>query len=311
MDSPAASIGAIISLSDEVLKEINPDALLVLGDTNSCLSAISAKRRKIPIFHMEAGNRCFDMRVPEEINRKIVDHIADINLPYSAISRQYLIKEGISPETIITTGSPMKEVIHESLERINSSNILVDLDIKRNGYFVVSCHREENVEPPEKITGLVSVLNNISKTYDCPIIFSTHPRTRKRIEDLSLKLSSKINLIKPLNFSDYNQLQVNSKVVLSDSGTINEEASILGFNAINIRDTHERPEAMEEASTIMTGFNEERIFQALQIFSEYDKNNQGVKNFVYDYNVDNVSDKVLKIIHSYTDFINRNTWKKY
>jgi UDP-N-acetylglucosamine 2-epimerase (non-hydrolysing) len=308
MDSPAASIGAIISLSDEVLKEINPDALLVLGDTNSCLSAISAKRRKIPIFHMEAGNRCFDMRVPEEINRKIVDHIADINMPYSSLSKQYLIKEGINPDTIITTGSPMKEVLFHSMNNINDSNILNELDLKEKEFFVVSCHREENVEPKSKISKLVEILNKMSLNYDFPIIFSAHPRTRKRIEELSLKLSPKVKLIKPLNFSDYNKLQLSSKLVLSDSGTINEEASILGFDAVNIRDTHERPEAMEEAATIMTGFNETRIFQALQF---YEKSNEHAKKIVYDYNVDNVSDKVVKIIHSYTDFVQRNTWKNY
>ena len=307
-ETAAASIGAIISSSDEVFSKINPDAVLVLGDTNSCLAAISAKRRKIPIFHMEAGNRCFDMRVPEEINRKIVDHIADINMPYSSLSKQYLIKEGVNPDTIITTGSPMKEVLFQSMNNINNSNILNELGLKEKEFFVVSCHREENVEPKSKISKLVEILNKMSSNYSFPIIFSAHPRTRKRINELSLKLSSKVKLIKPLNFSDYNKLQLSSKLVLSDSGTINEEASILGFNAVNIRDTHERPEAMEEAATIMTGFNEARIFQALQI---YEKSNEHIKKIVYDYNVDNVSDKVVKIIHSYTDFVNRNTWKNY
>jgi UDP-N-acetylglucosamine 2-epimerase len=310
-DSPAASIGSIISSVDKVFEKTNPDALLVLGDTNSCLAAISAKRRKIPIFHMEAGNRCFDMRVPEEINRRIVDHISDINLPYSTLSKQYLINEGINPDSIITTGSPMKEVIYDSLEKINNSNILKELELDEKDYFVVSCHREENIEPKNKITTLVKILNKLSEGHNLPIIFSGHPRTRNRIKDLSLKLLPNIKLIKPLNFSDYNKLQLNSKLVLSDSGTINEEASILGFDAINIRDTHERPEAMEEVATIMTGFNEDRILQALQIFDMTDSHSNIHRKIVYDYDVDNVSDKIVKIIHSYTDFVNRNTWKKY
>ncbi len=304
----ADSIGAIISSSDKIFRELNPDAILVLGDTNSCLSAIAAKRRKIPIFHMEAGNRCFDMRVPEEINRKIVDHIADVNLPYSAISRSYLIREGINPDTIVTTGSPMKEVINHSIKKINSSKILQKLKIKEENYFVVSCHREENVDLDDRLINLINILNKISSVYKCPIIFSTHPRTKNRLSQTSVKLSSNINFIKPLNFSDYNKLQLSSKVVLSDSGTVNEESSILGFNAINIRDTHERPEAMEEAATIMTGFNEERIFQALEFYN-LSKNN--ISKIVKDYDVDDVSEKVVKTILSYTDFSNRNTWKKY
>jgi UDP-N-acetylglucosamine 2-epimerase len=309
-DTPAKSIGSIIASVDKVLKSINPDAFLVLGDTNSCLASIAAKRRKIPIFHMEAGNRCFDMRVPEEINRKIVDHIADINMPYSSLSREYLIREGISPDTIIKTGSPMKEVITNSMNKVNQSTVLDNLSLEPNRYFVVSSHREENVDDPQRLSILINVLNTIASEYDCPIIFSTHPRTRKKINDLKLDISNKISLIKPLGFSDYIKLQLESKVVLSDSGTINEESSILGLKAINIRDVHERPEAMEESTTIMTGFNGTRILQAISILCNLNSESYTQK-IVNDYDVDNVSEKVIKIIHSYADFVQRNTWKKY
>ena len=306
--SGAQTIGQIIINIDEVLEKENPDAVLVLGDTNSCLSVIAAKRRKIPIFHMEAGNRCFDLRVPEEINRKIIDHISDVNITYSSIARDYLIQEGIKPDLIIKSGSPMKEVLDYYKEKILKSKILNKLNLEKNEYYLVSIHREENVDCEENLTKINKILNKLSQTYKLPVIFSTHPRTKERIKNL--KFDKNIKFIKPLSFTEYNSLQINSKVVISDSGTISEESSILNFNAINLRETHERPEAMEEASIILSGLNEERFFQALDIvISNKQENSQRLK-LVQDYNVDNVSEKILRIIISYTDYINNFTWKK-
>lgn len=306
----AQTIGKVIINVDEIIEKINPEALLILGDTNSCLSALPAKRRKIPIFHMEAGNRCFDQRVPEETNRKIVDHIADINMTYSRIAREYLVSEGIPQDRIIRTGSPMYEVIMHHMKDINSSKILKDLSLKNNKYFVVSFHREENVDDSNNLITMVDSLNEIASLYKLPIIISTHPRTRKRIEDLSLNFDSLIKLMKPMSFSDYNCLQKNSKAVLSDSGTINEESSIMNFRALNIRYAHERPEGMEEAAVMMVGLHKDRIIQGLKILEKQSTGSKRSIHLVDDYNVPNVSEKVIRIIHSYTDYINSNIWKK-
>lgn len=308
--SPADTIGLIISKVDSLLRELSPDAVLVLGDTNSCLSAIPAKRQKIPIFHMEAGNRCFDQRVPEEINRKIVDHISDINLPYSAISRDYLLREGIPPDRIIKTGSPMFEVLNHYRPQIDSSDILQKLGIESQQYFVVSCHREENVDFPEQFEKLHRVLNNLAKTYDKPIIVSTHPRTRKKIDTAKIVLDERIRLLKPLGLFDYIQLQLNAQVTLSDSGTISEESSILNFPALNIRNAHERPEGMEQACVMMTGLEWESIETAISILSTQDRGHSRTLDIVNDYNVANVSEKICRIILSYTDYVNRVVWKK-
>jgi len=305
----AETIGNIIIKTEPILKKLNPDALLVLGDTNSCLSAIVAKKYKIPIFHMEAGNRCFDQNVPEETNRKIVDHIADINLPYSSIGREYLLKEGISADRIIKTGSPMNEVLKFYFDKIKQSSILKSLNIKKGAYFVVSSHREENVDNPKKLSTLVSTLNSLVEKYNYPIIFSTHPRTRNQLEKVNVSPSNKIQFIDPLGFIDYNALQLNSFVVLSDSGTISEEASILNFKSINIRSSHERPEAMEEAAVIFTDLNQGRILRAV-IFLENTLLPKKNKISVLDYRADNVSEKIEKIILSYTDYVNQNVWKK-
>ena len=305
----AETIGNILIKTEPVLKKLNPDALLVLGDTNSCLSAIVAKKYKIPIFHMEAGNRCFDQNVPEETNRKILDHIADINLPYSTIAREYLLKEGISADRIIKIGSPMNEVLKFYSDKIIQSSILNSLGLKKGAYFVVSSHREENVDNPKKLNALISTLNTLVEKYNYPIIFSTHPRTKKQLEKVNVSSSDKIQFLDPLGFIDYNALQLNSFVVLSDSGTISEESSILNFKAINIRSSHERPEAMEEAAVMFTDLNEQRILRAVTLLENTSllKTN-GIP--VLDYRPVNVSEKIEKIILSYTDYVNQNVWKK-
>ena len=301
------TIGNILIKIDKVLEEVKPDAFLVLGDTNSCLAAIAAKRKKIPIFHMEAGNRCFDQRVPEETNRKIVDHIADINLTYSDIAREYLLREGILPDRVIKTGSPMFEVINSRLQDIEKSDILERLGLEENKYFVVSSHREENISSEKNFLSLVDSLNAVAEKYNIPIIVSTHPRTRKMIEEKNIKFNPLISLMKPLGFNDYIKLQIKSKAVLSDSGTISEESSILKFKALNLREAHERPEAMEEASVMMVGLKKERILQGLEILETQAR--ETLRN-VNDYSMPNVSEKILRIILSYTDYINRVVWSK-
>ncbi len=304
------TIGKILISIDPLLEELKPDAFLVLGDTNSCLCAIPAKKRHIPVFHMEAGNRCFDQRVPEETNRKIVDHISDINLTYSDIAREYLLREGLSADRIIKTGSPMFEVLNHYLPSIEASNVLERLNLERNKYFVVSAHREENITNELNFLGLISSLNLVAEKYNLPIIVSTHPRTRKMIDSKGIVLHHNIHLLKPLGFNDYNALQLHSKAVLSDSGTISEESSILNFPALNIRQAHERPEAMEEASVMMVGLNPERIVQGL-IELESQKRDD-VRRFrkVADYSMPNVSDKVVRIIISYVDYIKRVVWSE-
>ena len=301
------TIGNILINIEKVIDKEKPDAFLILGDTNSCLTAIAAKRRHIPIFHMEAGNRCFDQRVPEETNRKIVDHIADINLTYSDIAREYLLREGLLPDRVIKTGSPMYEVIKSKLDDINNSDVLNKLNLEKGKYFVVSAHREENINLETNFMNLVESLNAITDKYNFPVIVSTHPRTRKMIEEKGIKFNPLVNLLKPLGFNDYVKLQIESKAVLSDSGTISEESSILKFRALNLREAHERPEAMEEASVMMVGLKKERILQGLEILETQEKD---TLREVYDYSMPNVSDKVLRIILSYTDYINRNVWKK-
>jgi len=310
-DTVAQTIGQIIINVDPILEKEKPEALLILGDTNSCLVAIPAKRRKIPIFHMEAGNRCFDQRVPEEINRKIVDHISDINLTYSSIAREYLLGEGIPADRIIKTGSPMYEVLNYYSSKIEASKIVKRLGLKVRDYFVVSAHREENVDPDVNIQKLADVLNEIAQTYDMRIIVSTHPRTRKRFKAKGFKLHKHIELLKPLGFLDYIQLQKNSFAVFSDSGTITEESSILNFPALNIREAHERPEGMEEGAVMMTGLEIDRINQGLNILKKQSRGKNRLLNLVADYDTPNVSEKVLRIIISYTDYINRNVWHKY
>lgn len=301
------TIGNILIKIDSIIDEVKPDAFLVLGDTNSCLTSIAAKRRHIPIFHMEAGNRCFDERVPEETNRKIVDHISDINLTYSDIAREYLLREGLSADRVIKTGSPMFEVINSRKEEIEKSDVISKLDLKEKEYFVVSAHREENINYEENFLNLVDSLNAVADKYKNPIIFSTHPRTRKMIESKKIKFDPLISIMKPLGFNDYVKLQLKSKAVLSDSGTISEESSILGFKALNIRQAHERPEAMEEASVMMVGLEKERILQGLKILETQDST---TLRDVKDYSISNVSDKVLRIIISYTDYVNRVVWGK-
>ena len=301
------TIGNILINIEKVIDKEKPDAFLILGDTNSCLTAIAAKRRHIPIFHMEAGNRCFDQRVPEETNRKIVDNIADINLTYSDIAREYLLREGLLPDRVIKTGSPMYEVIKSKLDDINNSDVLNKLNLEKGKYFVVSAHREENINSEKNFMNLVESLNAIADKYNFPVIISTHPRTRKMIEEKGVKFNPLVNLLKPLGFNDYVKLQIESKAVLSDSGTISEESSILKFKALNLREAHERPEAMEEASVMMVGLKKERILQGLEILETQEKD---TLREVYDYSMPNVSDKVLRIILSYTDYINRNVWRK-
>lgn len=307
----AETIGNVIIAVDRCLADIKPDAVLILGDTNSCLAAIPAKRRKIPIFHMEAGNRCFDMRVPEEINRRIVDHTADVNLTYSSIAREYLLREGLAHDLVIKTGSPMYEVLNHYLPQINSSDALSRLNLHEGKYFVVSIHREENVESDTNFLKIVDILNGLAAKYQYPVIVSTHPRTRKRVEKLNITFNPLVNLSKPLGFHDYVKLQKSAKAVLSDSGTINEESSILNFPALNMREASERPEGMEEAAVMMVGLNSERVFQALEILESQPQGNERLLRQVADYSMPNVSDKVVRIIHSYTDYINRVIWKKY
>lgn len=309
--SAAEVIGKIIAGVDSTLVTEAPDTLLVLGDTNSCLSVIPAKRRKIPIFHMEAGNRCFDMRVPEEINRRIVDHTADINLTYSSIAREYLLREGLPPDMVIKTGSPMAEVLAHYRPGIDSSEILNRLGLTDGQFFVVSAHREENIDSDLNFGKLVQVLNTVAEQYNLPVIVSTHPRTQKRVDALGVKFHHNVQLLKPLGFTDYNRLQISAKAVLSDSGTINEEASILNFPALNLREAHERPEGMEEAVVMMVGLEAERVVQGLSILQNQPRGSDRLLRQVADYSMPNVSDKVVRIIHSYTDYVNRVVWKKY
>tara|TARA_B100000780_G_C21126579_1_gene457342 strand:- start:6109 stop:7239 length:1131 start_codon:yes stop_codon:yes gene_type:complete len=307
----AETIGKVIIASDKILDKIHPDALLVLGDTNSCMSVLSAKRRKIPTFHMEAGNRCFDMRVPEEINRRIVDHTADVNLTYSSIAREYLLAEGLAPDMIIKTGSPMYEVLNHYRDSIESSDVLNRLKLEANNFFIVSAHREENIDSDINFKKLINSLNGISEKYGLPVIVSTHPRTQKRIDVSGVEFHKNIRLLKPLSFSDYNNLQINSKACLSDSGTINEESSILNFPALNLREAHERPEGMEEGSVMMVGLELDRIIQALEILNDQPSGSKNsVLRQVADYQMPNVSDKILRIILSYIDYVNRVVWKK-
>lgn len=307
----AQTIGNIIASIDQVLAEEQPEALLVLGDTNSCLAVISAKRRKIPIFHMEAGNRCFDQRVPEETNRRIVDHTADINLTYSSIAREYLLREGMPPDQVIKTGSPMFEVLEHYRDRIEASNVLERLNLQAQQYFVVSAHREENIEAPKTFAKLVAVLNAVAEDHGLPVIVSTHPRTQKRIDAEGVKFHPGIQLLKPLGFHDYIKLQLSSRAVLSDSGTINEESSILNFPALNLREAHERPEGMEEGAVMMTGLSVDRVRQGLAIMGTQARGATRDLRLVADYSMPNVSAKVLRIIQSYTDYVNRVVWRKY
>jgi UDP-N-acetylglucosamine 2-epimerase len=309
--SAAHTIGNLIIEVDRVLAEVQPEAMLVLGDTNSCLSVIPAKRRKIPIFHMEAGNCCLFGGGREETNRRIVDHTADINLTYSTIARDYLLREGLPPDQVIKTGSPMYEVLHHYLPQIQSSNVLQRLDLSDEGYFVVSAHREENIESERTFSKLVSTLNTVAEDYGLPVIVSTHPRTQKRVLAADVKFHPLVRLLKPLGFHDYVKLQMSAKAVLSDSGTINEESSILNFPALNLREAHERPEGMEEAAVMMVGLEVDRVRQGLAILESQPRGAQRNLRLVADYSMPNVSDKVVRIIHSYTDYVNRVAWKKY
>jgi len=306
--SAVATIGNILIAMDGLLDRDPPDALLVLGDTNSCLSVIPAKRKRVPIFHMEAGNRCFDQRVPEETNRRIVDHVADINLTYSTIAREYLLREGIAPDRVIKTGSPMFEVLEHYRDRIDASDVLERLGLEAGGYFVVSAHREENIEEEHNFGRLVEVLNRIADRFECPVIVSTHPRTRKRIDRAEVAFHPGVKLMKPLGFHDYVHLQQHARAVLSDSGTISEESSILNFPALNIREAHERPEAMEEAAVMMVGLNPERVEQALVLLAAQKRDGERDFRLVADYSMPNVSDKVVRIIHSYVDYVRRTVW---
>lgn len=307
----AETIGRVIASVDTALAEIQPDAVLMLGDTNSCLAVIPAKRRKIPTFHMEAGNRCFDMRVPEEINRRIVDHTADINLTYSDIARQHLLAEGLPSDRIIKTGSPMQEVLAHYAPKIAVSAIVQGLGLSPGAYFVVSAHREENIDAEANFTGLIQILNLLAVRYSLPVIVSTHPRTRKRIDGSDVALDARVQLLKPLGFTDYVRLQQDAKAVLSDSGTISEESSILNFRALNLREAHERPEGMEEAAVMMTGMNPERVMQGLAILESQPVGAERLLRQVADYAMPNVSEKVVRIIHSYVDYVNRVVWKRY
>jgi UDP-N-acetylglucosamine 2-epimerase len=307
----AETIGNVIIAVDKVLAEVEPEALLVLGDANSCMAVLPAKRRKIPTFHMEAGNRCFDQRVPEEINRRLVDHMADINLTYSSIARDYLLAEGLPADMVIKTGSPMFEVLNTYREGIEASDVLERLNLKKHGFFVVSAHREENVDSDKNFLNLVESLNSIAETYQLPVIVSTHPRTQKRVDAMCVTFNPLVQLLKPLGFKDYNKLQLCAKAVLSDSGTINEESSIMNFPALNLREAHERPEGMEEAAVIMSGLHKDRIMQSLAVIESQPRGDERLIRQVYDYTMPNVSDKVVRILHSYTDYVNRVVWKKY
>ncbi|GKT11843.1 MAG: UDP-N-acetyl-L-fucosamine synthase [Thiomicrorhabdus sp.] len=309
--SGAETIGNVIIAVDKVLAEVEPEALLVLGDTNSCMAVLPAKRRKIPTFHMEAGNRCFDQRVPEEINRRLVDHMADINMTYSSIARDYLLAEGLPADMIVKTGSPMFEVLNTYREGIEASNILEKLGLKEHQFFVVSAHREENVDSDKNFLNLVETLNMIAGHYQLPVIVSTHPRTQKRIDAMGIVFNPLVQLLKPLGFKDYNKLQLSAKASLSDSGTINEESSIMNFPALNLREAHERPEGMEEASVMMVGLGAERVMQALSVVENQSRGEERLLRQVGDYSMPNVSDKVVRILHSYTDYVNRVVWKKY
>ncbi|HEV2484093.1 MAG TPA: UDP-N-acetylglucosamine 2-epimerase (non-hydrolyzing) [Terracidiphilus sp.] len=304
----AETIGMVISRSGDVLADVRPDALLILGDTNSCLAALAAKRLKIPVFHMEAGNRCFDERVPEEINRRIVDHISDINMPYSDIAREYLLREGIAPDRVIKTGSPMFEVLTYYRQKIDHSDVLARLGLSEGGYFVVSAHREENIDSPRQFRNLISVLENVVAEYQLPVIVSVHPRTQKRIDAEGITLSDNILLLKPMGLSDYLHLMIKARATLSDSGTITEESSILNFRALNIREAHERPEGMEEGAVMMTGLEPARVLDALKVLQRQPTGEQRMFRVVADYNVPNVSEKVARIIVSYTPYVNRVVW---
>jgi UDP-N-acetylglucosamine 2-epimerase (non-hydrolysing) len=309
-ETGAETIGRVIIAVDALLTREPPDALLVLGDTNSCLAVIPAKRRKIPIFHMEAGNRCFDMRVPEEINRRIVDHTADINLTYSSIARDYLLAEGLPPDRVIKTGSPMREVLAHYQARIEASDVLERLGLAAQEFFIVSAHREENIDSETNFRKLVSVLNAVAETYRMPVIVSTHPRTKNRVNASNAVFHEQVRLLKPLGFTDYNRLQTSARCVLSDSGTITEESSILNFPALNIREAHERPEGMEEGAVMMVGLEEERVLQALAVLERQPRGEERLLRTVADYDIPNVSDKVVRILHSYVDYVNRVVWKK-
>lgn len=309
--SGAETIGNVIIAVDKVLAAVQPEALLVLGDTNSCMAVIPAKRRKIPTFHMEAGNRCFDMRVPEEINRRIVDHTADINLTYSTIARDYLLREGLLPDRVVKTGSPMYEVLNHFREGIEDSDVLERLGLSEGEFFVVSAHREENVDFEKNFLALVDTLNAIAEQYGYPVIVSTHPRTQKRVDSLGVTFHENVRLLKPLGFKDYNKLQLSAKAVLSDSGTISEEASILNFPALNIREAHERPEGMEETAAMMVGLSTERVLQGLAILEKQGRGNDRSMRLVADYSMPNVAEKVVRVIHSYRDYVMQTVWKQY
>lgn len=309
--SGAETIGNVIIAVDKVLADVQPEALLVLGDTNSCMAVIPAKRRKIPTFHMEAGNRCFDMRVPEEINRRIVDHTADINLTYSTIARDYLLREGLLPDRVIKTGSPMFEVLNHFREGIEASDVLDRLGLEEGKFFVVSAHREENVDSDRNFLALVGTLNAVAEQYGYPVIVSTHPRTQKRVDAMGVQFHDNVRLLKPLGFKDYNKLQLSAKAVLSDSGTISEEASILNFPALNIREAHERPEGMEETAAMMVGLSTERVLQGLAILENQGRGDERSMRLVADYSMPNVAEKVVRIIHSYRDYVMQTVWKQY
>jgi UDP-N-acetylglucosamine 2-epimerase (non-hydrolysing) len=309
-ETAAETIGRVIMAADKVIDQYKPDALLLLGDTNSSLAAIAAKRRKVPIFHMEAGNRCFDFRVPEEINRRIVDHVSDINLPYSEIARSYLLREGLPPDQVIKTGSPMREVINHYRPGIDASDVLSRISLREEHYFVVSAHREENVDSPENVKRLFVILNTLAERYGEPVVVSTHPRTRKRIDALGLTAHANVQFHKPFGFLDYVKLQIKARAVLSDSGTITEESSILNFPALNIREVHERPEGFEEGAVMLVGLDVGRVLNALQVLEHQPRGEDRMLDMVRDYEPDNVSDKVLRIILSYTDFVNRRVWRR-